>query len=104
MKISTAKNGNVTITGINAGDLRLWGNLIEEGSFTLDQGGPRSKMARRLSRLFFSAAQFPTLRPITCAPSTSNPDECYIDDEDILTPEAQARWDARLARNNRIFG
>lgn len=66
-----------TITGLKAGDLRFLANVLEAGSYVAGRGGPVPDMAVRLAGLFRKAANSHV--QVTCAPSTSRPEECYVE-------------------------
>lgn len=98
MKITTAKNGNSTISDLSVCDLRLMANVIEDGAWQVDHGGQHSEMALRLARLLRAAAMHPTLT-ISCARSTTRPEDCFVDDDDLV---GEARVERMRAAGRRV--
>lgn len=73
MKINVTKTGSVTITGLDASEVRLMATVIERGAYHLDSGGPKSDMAVRLASVLREGAT----RPVRTGPSSARPEECF---------------------------
>lgn len=87
-------NDTVDISGLTPGDLRLLSSLILSAPTHAVMG--RDAMVARLAGILRKVANGSGDVRVTCAASTGNPSECYVDTEDQSI--AVARYNLRLAR------